>query len=109
MTAENPQTTLEEAIESLKKSLARGDGLMKSETWSGGGFKSCAVRKVLEFVSRIPLEPTPQMRDAGAQRLVSFEDNSVWPDSWDALQVASAKNEAERVWRSMWIAAMEGL
>lgn len=53
----------------------------------------------------VSLGPTPEMIDAGAQRLVSFEENSVWPDSWDALQVAAARNEAERVWRSMWLAA----
>lgn len=53
----------------------------------------------------VVLEPTPSMIDAGAQRLVSWEDGCVWPDSWDALQVAAARNEAERVWRSMWLAA----
>jgi hypothetical protein len=48
-----------------------------------------------------PIEPTRRMIEAGAQRLVSWEDGSVWPDSWDALQVAAARNDAERVWRSM--------
>lgn len=51
-----------------------------------------------------PLQPTPEMIEAGAQRLVSFEEDSVWPDSWAPLQIAAARNEAERVWRSMWIA-----
>lgn len=49
-----------------------------------------------------PLEPTPEMIDAGAQRLVRFEDGTKWPDDFDKLQVAAARNEAERVWRSMW-------
>jgi hypothetical protein len=48
-----------------------------------------------------PIEPTRRMIEAGAQRLVSWEDGSVWPDSWDALQLAAARNDAERVWRSM--------
>lgn len=52
-----------------------------------------------------PLIPTPEMVDAGAQRLVSWEDNCTWPDSWSPLQVVAARNEAERVWRSMWLAA----
>lgn len=52
-----------------------------------------------------PLIPTPEMVDAGAQRLVSWEDNCTWPDSWSPLQVAAARNEAEQVWRSMWLAA----
>ena len=49
-----------------------------------------------------PLDPTPEMIDAGAQRLVRWEDGCVWPDSWSGLEVAAARNEAERVWRSMW-------
>jgi len=32
---------------------------------------------------------------------VRFEEGSVWPDSWTPLQIAAARNEAERVWRSM--------
>ena len=52
----------------------------------------------------VPLDAEPDLIDQGAQRLASFEDNSVWPDSWDALQVSAARNEAERVWRSMWLA-----
>ena len=51
-----------------------------------------------------PLEPTEAMRDAGAQRLASFGDDSVWPDSWSAPELASMRNIAERVWRSMWLA-----
>lgn len=50
------------------------------------------------------LSPTPAMIEAGAQRLVSWEDGSTWPDSWTPLQVAVARNEAERVWRSMRLA-----
>lgn len=53
----------------------------------------------------VPVEPTPEMIDKGAQRLVRFEDGSVWPDSFDSLDQAAAKNEAERVWRSMLAAA----
>lgn len=50
-----------------------------------------------------PLDPTPEMIDAGAQRLVRWEDGCVWPDSWSELQVGAARTEAERVWRSMWL------
>lgn len=85
--------TIDEAIKSLNDSLAHGDALMDSETWSGGYFKSQAVRTLLSA-------------DAGAQRLVSFEEDSVWPDSWHALQINAAKNTAERVWRSMWLFAI---
>jgi hypothetical protein len=53
----------------------------------------------------VQLEPTKEMIEDGAQRLVSWEDGCTWPDSWSGLQVAAARNEAERVWRSMWLAA----
>lgn len=43
---------------------------------------------------------TPEMIEAGAQRLVAWEDGSVWPDSWDSMTVAAARNDSERVIRS---------
>lgn len=52
----------------------------------------------------IGLEPTPEMIEAGAQRLCRFEEGTKWPDDFSPLQVMAARNEAERVWRSMWIA-----
>lgn len=52
----------------------------------------------------IGLEPTPAMIEAGAQRLCRFEEGTKWPDDFSALQVMAARNKAERVWRSMWIA-----
>lgn len=53
----------------------------------------------------VSVEPTQEMIVAGAKRLLSWEDGSEWPDSWSPLQIAAAKNDAERVWRSMWLAA----
>ena len=42
-------------------------------------------------------EVTPAMIEAAAQRLVSWPcDNLVWPDSWNALDVAASRNSAER-------------
>lgn len=43
---------------------------------------------------------TPEMIEAGAQRLVAWEDGSEWPDSWSSMVVAAARNDAERVLRS---------
>ena len=51
-----------------------------------------------------PLNPTPEMIEAGAQRLVHWEGECEWPKSWSSLQVRAARNDAERVWRSMWLA-----
>ena len=54
----------------------------------------------------IPLEPTKEMIEAGAQRLVRWETGKeIWPTSWSALDVSASRNDAERVWRSMWLAA----
>lgn len=45
------------------------------------------------------------MIDAGAQRLCRFEEGTKWPDDFSPLQIAAARHEAERVWRSMWMAS----
>ncbi|MEY4429583.1 MAG: hypothetical protein RLZZ182_2272 [Pseudomonadota bacterium] len=51
-----------------------------------------------------PLIPTAKMRTDGARRLLRFEDD-LSDTAHDALQWAGARNDAERVWRSMWLAA----
>jgi len=53
----------------------------------------------------VSIEPTDEMREEGAKRLVSVEEDGDWPDKFTPLQRAAARNEAERVWRSMWLAA----
>ena len=40
--------TIREAIDSLLASLEQGDKLMSSKTWSGGNFKSEAIRLLIE-------------------------------------------------------------
>lgn len=56
----------------------------------------------------LPLEPTPAMIEAGAQRLVHWRDeDSRWPEDWDEWMVVASRNDAERVWRSMWLSAQE--
>lgn len=65
-----------------------------------------AVNRVLteRHTTCSEIAPTPEMIDAGAQRLVRFEEGSVWPDDFDPLDVMAARNDAERVWRSMALA-----
>ena len=46
------------------------------------------------------MHPTPDMIDQAAQRLVRWEGDCTWPDSWDALSVAAARQDAERALRS---------
>lgn len=62
--------------------------------------------KMLEAgdMQQTPLSPTPEMIEAGAQRLVRWETGEEkWPDAWSALDVRAARNDAERCWRSMWL------
>lgn len=82
-----------------------------SELPSEAEAKDAAPAPVVATKSTAPLQggwqltpgtPTSEMIEAGAQRLVSWEDGCTWPNSWDALTVAAARQEAERVWRSMW-------
>ena len=55
-----------------------------------------------------PLDPTPAMVEAGAQRLVRWETgNEKWPDAWSKLDVRAARNDAERCWRSMWLEGVD--
>ena len=74
--------------------------------WKTDGSPRLKLRATAMPSATVPLEPTPEMIEEGAQRLVSWETGEeVWPDSWDGLQVAAARQEAERVWRSMYLAA----
>lgn len=41
--------------------------------------------------------------DAGAQRLASFGDDTVWPDSFDQFELATMRLLAERVIRSAFV------
>ena len=59
------------------------------------------------MLKKVSLEPTKEMIEEGAQRLVRWEDGCVWPDSFDKLQVIAARNDAERIWRSMFVEAKD--
>ena len=57
---------------------------------------------------RTPLNPTPEMKRRGGRRLLQFQDGST-DESFSPLQWFAVSNEAERVWRSMWLTAPEGV
>jgi hypothetical protein len=42
---------------------------------------------------------TPELIDRCAQRLASWDDGCVWPDSWEPWQVTRLRTDAERVLR----------
>jgi len=54
----------------------------------------------------VPVEPDEAMINAGAQRLVNWAcDGLMWPDSWCPVDVAAARNDAERVIRAAHLVA----
>lgn len=50
----------------------------------------------------ISIQPTNAMRLAGARRLLQFQEGTKDSD-FSVIQWIAAKNDAERVWRSMWL------
>ncbi len=53
----------------------------------------------------VPIEPTEEMIDCGAQGMASFQEDSVWPDSWDATQVKGMRHDATKAYRYILAAA----
>lgn len=80
---------------------------------SCSGAASMGIRNIIQSVHdallappRPALEPTHEMIEAGAQRLVRWETGQEkWPDAWSEMDVRAARNDAERCWRSMWLVA----
>lgn len=55
----------------------------------------------------IPLVPTPEMIEAGAKRLVCWQDNTVWPESFNYEELRLWRELSVNVWMAMWTAAVE--
>lgn len=51
------------------------------------------------YRSTASLKLTPELIDRCAQRLASWQDDSVWPDSWSPDQVRQMRRDAEKVLR----------
>jgi exosome complex RNA-binding protein Rrp4 len=49
----------------------------------------------------VPVEPSRTLVDTGAQALAMFENYSVWPDSWDPVQVRQMRSDAKKAYRAM--------
>ncbi len=56
----------------------------------------------------VPREPTEAMIEQGAMGMASFQENSVWPDSWEPVQVKGMRHDAKKAWRYMIDAAQGG-
>lgn len=49
----------------------------------------------------VPVEPSRTLVDTGAQALAMFENYSVWPHSWDPVQVRQMRSDAKKAYRAM--------
>ena len=55
----------------------------------------------------VPTEPTKEMIEQGAMGMASFQENSVWPDSWEPVQVKGMRMDAKKAYHYMLNAAPE--
>lgn len=91
-------TTDKEALIAKLKSYADRDwAWLNIQDAEFSGLLAQAI-EALARPSRAAL--TAEAIDVGAQRLASFQDNSVWPDSWPYMDVMLMRRQAENVIRS---------
>lgn len=106
---------IDEIIHQWVKPRSGADSVMRETNWLVGVQEAAqAIADEIATLSAptvgegwrlVPVEPTAAMIDDGAQRLASFGDDSVWPDSWNASEVMQMRIQAERVIRSAICAA----
>lgn len=53
----------------------------------------------------VPVEPTPEMCDEGAQAIVQWENGAVWPDSWGITYANQYRKDAMKAYKAMLAAA----
>lgn|SRR5574343_613528 len=56
----------------------------------------------------VPVEPTHEMCDQGAQAIVQWENGCVWPDSWGNTYVKQYRKDAKKAYSAMLAAAPKG-
>lgn len=64
-----------------------------------------AAKPVPEGWQLVPLEPTPEMCDEGAQAIVQWENGAVWPDSWGITYANRYRKDAMKAYKAMLAAA----
>lgn len=52
-------------------------------------------------LAMLPREPNDEMCDQGAQALVSWENGSVWPESWGEIAARQYRKDARKAWVAM--------
>ena len=63
---------------------------------------------VLEGWVLVPVEPTHEMCDQGAQAIVQWENGCVWPDSWGDTYAKQYRKDAKKAYSAMLAAAPKG-
>lgn len=56
----------------------------------------------------VPVEPTHEMCDQGAQAIVQWENGCVWPDSWGDTYAKQYRKDANKAYCAMLAAAPKG-
>ena len=56
----------------------------------------------------VPVEPTHEMCDQGAQAIVQWENGCVWPDSWGDTYAKQYRKDAKKAYSAMLAAAPKG-
>lgn len=103
--------THEELVEKVARALCVAEGHNPDETYGREEYRKWRLFKhsaeaAISTIFEALKEPTEAMIDAGAQRLVRCgEEPSVWPGSYDSLDVAAARQEAGRVLLSGFLAS----
>ena len=69
------------------------------------GYRAATETIIPKGWQLVPIAPTEEMIDCGAQGMASFQEDSVWPDSWDATQVKGMRHDATKAYRYMLAAA----
>ena len=80
LAASTREIELQAEVERLRNRLEASD----MDPYDGIDTRDETIRMLEDEVERLRglQEPTPEMIEAGAQALVSWENGSVWPDSW---------------------------
>jgi hypothetical protein len=81
----------------------------KGEFIEDGGVAHMALVETMRLMQSRYWVPTPAMIEAGAKAQASFQDGSVWPESWGQKDADEMRRIADKVWRHMYSEMMARL
>jgi len=68
-------------------------------------YAAAGAAPVPESYQLVPVEPTPEMCNQGAQAIVSWENGATWPDSWGVLKANRHRKDCRKAYVAMLAAA----